>query len=315
MSSTEGSCESFSVSEQGKTHGALIQSDTLPRHLYLKYRSPDRQDSVETEFYILGTAHVSKTSCEEAARLIQEVKPDIVMLELCIERQPILSVEKLRQISLLEVLEEIHSGKATPFQAFYSWLLGKVGQDLEVIPGEEFRVATREAKEVGAAIVLGDRPLNITAARLWASLSRWAKFKITMSLLWTGVASSLKTEDLRSEVERLKDSDVFTEAIKEFESYYPGISKPLITERDLYMTHILRRIAGSADTVVGVVGAGHLEGIRAHWDAEIDVAALLEMPSGHTLRRGKVRLNWGTTLLLTGGSIALATLLIVRLRR
>ena len=36
-------------------------------------------------------------------------------------------------------------------------LLARLGKSLEVMPGEEFRVALREAHAVGAAMVLGDR--------------------------------------------------------------------------------------------------------------------------------------------------------------
>ena len=43
---------------------------------------------------------------------------------------------------------------------------------------------------------------------------------------------------------------------------FPSLIKPLLTERDQFMTFMLRKLAGRADTVVAVVGAGHLQGIR-----------------------------------------------------
>jgi hypothetical protein len=43
---------------------------------------------------------------------------------------------------------------------------------------------------------------------------------------------------------------------------FPSLIKPLLTERDQFMTFMLRKLAGRADVVVAVVGAGHLQGIR-----------------------------------------------------
>jgi pheromone shutdown protein TraB len=56
-----------------------------------------------------------------------------------------------------------------------------------IAQGEEFRVALREAHAIGAQVVLGDRLLSITLARVWAALGMWEKVKLTGSLLWTGL--------------------------------------------------------------------------------------------------------------------------------
>jgi pheromone shutdown protein TraB len=104
----------------------------LPQPLTILTFPPGNEDK-ETMYYILGTAHVSRSSCDDAAALIQKIKPDVVMLELCLERQPILSGFKLKEPSLSEVLAEIRSGRATPFQATYGWLLARVGDGLDVM--------------------------------------------------------------------------------------------------------------------------------------------------------------------------------------
>lgn len=45
----------------------------------------------------------------------------VVLVELCRERQPILTADKIREPSLSEVVTEIRTGCATPFQGVYSW--------------------------------------------------------------------------------------------------------------------------------------------------------------------------------------------------
>ena len=38
------------------------------------------------QVYILGVSHVSRESCQEIQELIQAVRPDVVLLELCKDR-------------------------------------------------------------------------------------------------------------------------------------------------------------------------------------------------------------------------------------
>lgn len=45
-------------------------------------------------------------------------------MELCSERKPILTADKIKEPSLAEVLNEIRAGRATPFQGIYSWCAG-----------------------------------------------------------------------------------------------------------------------------------------------------------------------------------------------
>lgn len=167
----------------------------------------------------------------------------------------------MQEPDLAAALAEVRAGRATPFQAVYSWLLARVSQSLEVMPGEEFRAALGAAQRVGAQVVLGDRPVSVTLARLWEALSGWEKARLIGHLLWTGT-SLLEADSLRAEIEALKETDALTEAIREFGKTFPGLIRPLLTERDLYMTHVLQRLAANATTVVAVVGAGHLPGIR-----------------------------------------------------
>eukprot|EP00887_Chlorella_sp_A99_P003169 scaffold9.g3169.t1 len=265
--------------------------DNLPQPLAI-LQCYDPATGSHTVYYVLGTAHA--------------VKPDIVMVELCIERKPVLSLEKLREPSLSEVLTEIRSGQVTPFQGIYSWLLARVGRNLDVMPGEEFRVALREAHALGAQVVLGDRPLTVTLARLWGALTLWEKLKLSAQLLYTGLCL-LDTAEMKEEIEKMKESDVLTEAIREMGKEFPSLLEPLIVERDQYMTFILRRLSARAHRVVAIVGAGHLPGIRDHWTKEIDIDAIMATP---VQRRGGGRRAWlRLGLLAASGALASGVLL------
>ncbi|KAI3429519.1 hypothetical protein D9Q98_005608 [Chlorella vulgaris] len=288
----------------------VLAPDTLPEPLAVLRCLPEDQSGREGHsiFYVLGTAHVSTESCDDVVTLIRAVKPQVVLLELCAERRPVLTADKLRQPSLSEVMTEIRTGRTSPFQGIYSWMLAKVGSHLDVMPGEEFRVALREAHAIGAQVVLGDRLLSITLARVWAALGMWEKVKLTGSLLWTGL-SLLDSEEMRLEIEKMKETDALTEAIREFGKEFPSLILPLLTERDQYMTFMLRKLASRAHTVVAVVGAGHLQGIRDHWEKEIDIHEITRMPPER-----QAMWRWRRVVLLTAGGVLVGTALL-RMRR
>lgn len=79
-------------------------------------------------------------------------------------------------------------------------------------------------------IILGDRNIDITLQRAWASLSTWEKLKFIFLLLW-GTMEEITPED----VEKLKNSDMLTEMILRLSKEFPSLQKVLIEERDAYM--------------------------------------------------------------------------------
>eukprot|EP00210_Caulerpa_lentillifera_P002407 g2308.t1 len=243
----------------------------------LKYHSQRNATSAEQTFYIVGTAHVSRSSCEAVRDIIREVKPDGVFLELCDGRQGLLRPTVVKSeksdVGIQEYMKLWRSGQATLFEVLYCWMLERFGSELEVAPGEEFRVAFEEAKQLSALVMLGDRPVNITVKRMWGSLSLWQKIRLCFMLVFTGVYIPDK-EDMLKLFNEWEDTDAMTEAIRELSKCFPTLAVNLIDERDLYMVHTMRDLASKATTIVAVVGAGHLPGIKANWEEEIDIEAI-----------------------------------------
>jgi hypothetical protein len=80
--------------------------DSLPQPLVVLRRGTgDIENYTECVYYILGTAHVSRKSCDDAATLISLIKPELVLVELCNERQAILTVEKKTEVSVIHFKE------------------------------------------------------------------------------------------------------------------------------------------------------------------------------------------------------------------
>uniref|UniRef100_A0A7S1T7C2 TraB domain-containing protein n=1 Tax=Tetraselmis chuii TaxID=63592 RepID=A0A7S1T7C2_9CHLO len=253
------------------------------------------------EYHILGTAHVSKESCEDVRKVIRRVKPDVVMLELCNGRSGLLHSQAKTEVpSLSKMMEEYQSGKTPLMGVVYSWLLARIGENMEVFPGEEFRVALQEARAIGANVDLGDRPVRITLVRTWAALSLWQKVKFVWCLVYSGI-NVPDAEELSRMVEEMKETDITTEAIMELGREFPSLLEPLIYERDRYMVHRLRLLSKQASKVVAVVGAGHLPGIRENWEKEIDVQEVMWMPQP---RQRSVLLSWRALTVVAGCTTA-----------
>lgn len=76
---------------------AAVPLNSLPQPLaVLRCRAPDDPLAAETTFYVLGTAHVSAASCADVVSLIRAVRPEVVLVELCVERKALLTMEKVK---------------------------------------------------------------------------------------------------------------------------------------------------------------------------------------------------------------------------
>jgi len=145
---------------------------------------------------------------------------------------------------------------------------------LLILLGAELKAAAEEGLKIGSRILLGDRPIEITFKRTWANLSSYEKLKIFCAIVYVLVMGP--TIDAE-EVEKLKNGDIMTEMMEEMAQKFPGTLETIVYERDRFLTGSIRDCPG--DIVVGVVGLGHLKGIEANWEKEIDRAKLLVIPS------------------------------------
>jgi len=251
------------------------------------------------EIYVVGTAHVSRASVTDVVEVIRFVRPDLVFLELCNSRiallvapEPVLDAP----VTLAQALN--NATKIGLFPALLSYFYSGVKDKLKITPGAEFKAAFEEAKKLNAKVILGDRPVGITLQRTWANLSFFEKLKFVYTLLKES-RLDIKEED----IEGLKDTDLITAALKDLAKAFPGISRPLIFERDEYLAMMLQKC--TATKVVAVVGLGHVEGIKKCWGQNIDLGELRKIPPVWSFRRILV-----TTLTITVGISSLFIYLI-----
>jgi pheromone shutdown-related protein TraB len=123
------------------------------------------------------------------------------------------------------------------------------------------RAAVEAAGELGVPYSLCDREVQLTLRRAWSKCGFLSKCKLLAGLL----SSAFTTEKLsEAEIENLKQQSELDGMMKELASYLPEVKETLIDERDEYLAAKIWLAASPDSKTAAVVGAGHLDGIRAH---------------------------------------------------
>lgn len=229
----------------------------------------------DREFILVGTAHVSRESVELARKVIEEEKPDCVCIELDERRYAALSNEK--PFESLDLREVIRRGQLSTLlvNLVLSSYQRKLGHQLGVTPGTELLEAARVAQANGIRVELCDRDVRTTLKRAWNALTFWRRSLLLSTLL---MAVFEKQEISEDDIRNLKQKDVLSSLMQEIGEEFPDLKAVLIDERDAYLAQKIKDAPGRK--LVAVVGAGHVEGIRAALEREhsTDLAPLDVVP-------------------------------------
>lgn len=208
------------------------------------------------EIVIVGTAHVSRESVEEVARVISEEVPQRVCVEIDEARyRSIVEQKSWSDLNLYRVLRE-KKGFLLLGNLVLSSFQKRIGVDLGVRPGEEMIESIRIAEEHGIPVSLCDRDIQVTLRRAWARSGFWGKNKMLAALLGSVFTSEKLTEE---QIEELKKKSALESMMEELAGYLPTVKEVLIDERDRYLA--TRIFETTEAKVVAVVGAGHVPGI------------------------------------------------------
>jgi len=242
------------------------------------------------EILLVGTAHVSKDSAREVKELIEQEKPDSVCVELCTARHN--SIKNRNKWKNMDIITIIKQKKALLLlvNLILSSFQKRLAQQLGINPGQEMIQAISSAKEINAHLVLADRDIQVTFARVWKKLSLWGKMRILFMLIFSMFSKESISEE---EIERLKSEDILTVALSELARSFPRLKNTLIDERDQYLAEKIKLAPG--DKVIAIVGAGHVPGIKKEIGKEHDLTALTKIPP--TSNYLKV-LVWGIPLVI-----------------
>lgn len=209
---------------------------------------------------LLGTAHVSKASADKVQELIATGKYDAVAVELCPSRyKVIVNPDAMAQMDLFQVIK---NGQASMVAA--SLALGafqqRMAEQFDIEPGAEMRIAIKDAQTAKLPVLLIDREIGTTMKRIYRNVPWWKRFNLFAGL----IASVISQEKFSAaEIEKLKEGDVLESSFAQFAESEKDLFRPLISERDEYMSARLMKECqdNNYQHILVVIGAGHLNGM------------------------------------------------------
>ncbi len=219
--------------------------------------------------YLIGTSHIAKESLEKVDKNISEKKPDLVAVELDLARLQGLMHKKKGKIRL------------PLFQKVIVMLLQKMQDTLSketgILPGQEMLDAVRHAKKAEARVALIDQRIDVTISKLMKAMGLKEKAKLmaylVMGFLGIGASKMLPAEK-GIDLNKIPEDEFIEYAMEYMESIFPSIYKVLVSDRNWYMAHNLMKLSSNFDTIIAVVGAGHVRGIKElleKEDVEVEV--------------------------------------------
>ena len=252
------------------------------------------------DVFLIGTAHISNLSARLVATLIDEVRPDLIMLELDAKRvkQPPGGSPTSAYAAAPSALVAAGASRDSaapdgqgPLAALGGWAVGSAlrglysqSEALGLSSGDEFAVAMRAASRLGVPILLADRDVDETLRRLFEAL-RKTKFtgdldvdaeterqiRVANDALSTGLKSQgdERRDQVAATVELLKRRATVRQVVAGFARQAPELYEALVASRDRYMASTLLSAlrppgggaTGAPRRVVGVVGMAHEDGI------------------------------------------------------
>jgi pheromone shutdown protein TraB len=206
----------------------------------------------------VAVIHTDLESVEQARKIVREVRPDVVAIEL--------DRDRYQQLTSPVNVEETHplqmtGDSAQDLMQQLAILEKSLGEMTGSNIGDEMLAAIEEGRAVGAKIALVDRPMKATIQ---------AMMKVPLTELYgltnilPDATKGIEDGEAADILDMLKEEGAVEDIMKQFQTEFPGLTKVLIEERDEYVAKALHFILNDVKgEIVAVLGAGHIQGVKA----------------------------------------------------
>ena len=214
---------------------------------------------------IIGTSHIAKQSIQEIKKFIEEEKPEIVALELDLQRAAALMREDKNRISLTDAFQI--GLKGYMFAKIGQYIQQKLGKMVGVAPGSDMKTALNLARKNKLKIALIDQPIKITLKNFSKGLTWRERFRF-LGDLFKGVffrKKQLKEFGLdKFDLKKVPEKKLIKKMIAQLKKRYPNTHKALVEDRNKFMVKKLVKLMrdNKDKKILVVVGAGHQEGME-----------------------------------------------------
>ncbi len=217
------------------------------------------------ELRILGTSHIAHESILEITHLVENWKPDIIAVELDVERAASLFAEQKRNVSL-GIISQV-GVKGYIFAKIGQIVQQKLGQSVGISPGSEMKTALELAKKHTLQAELIDQPIKVTLARFSRTLTWREKGRFVGEMVMGVLFPKRQMKKMgftRFDLRKVPSKEVIEKMMEHFQERYPSVYKTLVEDRNKYMVKQLVRLMKEypEKKILVVVGAGHEKGMK-----------------------------------------------------
>lgn len=214
---------------------------------------------------IIGTSHIARQSIEEIQKAVEEFHPDIIAVELDVQRTAALMQRQKSKFSFSDIRRIGVKGYA--FVKIGHYLQQKLGKMVGVSPGTEMKTALELAQAHKLRIALIDQPIDITLKNFSEELTWREKGRFVWELISGLFAPKKQLEKYgleKFDLHKVPEQEVIAKIIDQLKLLYPSVYKTLIADRNRYMVKQLARLwrENPEKKILAVVGAGHKEGME-----------------------------------------------------
>ena len=214
---------------------------------------------------LLGTSHISKESVQEIKTAIEKDTPDIVAVELDIQRATSLLQNQKNRVSVKHILQI--GVKGYLFAKIGQIVQQKMGKMVGMTPGSEMKTALLEARKRKLIVALIDQPIGITLKKFSKALT-WKERGRFIADIFKGLffpRRQMKEMGLETiDLSKVPKKEFITKMMKNLKDRYPSLYQTLVEDRNKYMVKKLVQIFKKEPDkkVLAIVGAGHVEGMQ-----------------------------------------------------
>jgi pheromone shutdown protein TraB len=204
----------------------------------------------------VAVIHTDMDSIEQARSTVSSVRPEVVAVELDKDRFE----QIMNQAEGTEIPQP--TGNAVESLLHQIALLEQdLGQIVGSGVGNEMKAAIEEGRKIGAKIALVDRPIKDTISALMkAPLDEIYKL---MEMI-PQASEEIEDEGAIDLISMLKEDETVDALMDQFETEFPSLFDVLVKQRDEYVANALLKILNDVQgQIVAVLGAGHIEGVKA----------------------------------------------------
>ncbi|MCL2607529.1 MAG: TraB/GumN family protein [Methanomassiliicoccaceae archaeon] len=202
---------------------------------------------------LVGTGHVFKIA-EQVKFIVRNIWPDAVLVELDASRYGAITADAVNE-------ENNNSPWAYRKMAKYQ---RRMAEEYDSQVGSEFIAAVETGRTLGAAVEFIDKDAGLTMTELWNEMPFRERMRFTLSLF--GDRFRRRKADILIQEFAENEEEYFGEMRKK----YPTLVRKLIDERNAYMSERIKEALKRHESIVVVIGDGHVEGIARSLEEETD---------------------------------------------